>query len=278
MKIERPRYVGVYLIVNLINFKVYVGSAVNIKKRCAAHRNYLRRGVHGNAHLQASWNKHGADKFTFVMFEFCEKEVLLNRETHWVNFYKSLTYEHGYNCVLPNDLKVIRPATNKSNLSLTKYYCLNFETKEILRMDIKEIRASLQIESNNVSRAVRYWREVKGSRKKIKGWGFIHPKDFKEEFDYFSYDRRKEYWNTYISRAKKYEKKSPEDIIPYSKRRINRIPLILIPIDGSQSVTISSLSEACALYKLSETKIRKCLNAPYGKYKHKGFFFKRQLP
>lgn len=55
---------GVYVIVNLINGKYYVGSSVSIKSRVKVHYSSLSKNKHHNKYLQNDWNEFGSDKFT----------------------------------------------------------------------------------------------------------------------------------------------------------------------------------------------------------------------
>lgn len=59
----------VYKITNMENGKYYIGSAKSFALRKWQHRNDLRKGVHKNPHLQASWNKYGPDAFVFEILE-----------------------------------------------------------------------------------------------------------------------------------------------------------------------------------------------------------------
>lgn len=68
---------GIYKISNLITGRSYIGSAVVIAGRLANHRSLLRRGVHPNRYLQASWNKHGGEAFAFSTVLICSKDNLL---------------------------------------------------------------------------------------------------------------------------------------------------------------------------------------------------------
>lgn len=56
---------GIYLITNTVTGTVYVGQAVNIRKRWEVHRSTLAAGKHGNRYLQRAWTKYGADAFQF---------------------------------------------------------------------------------------------------------------------------------------------------------------------------------------------------------------------
>lgn len=59
----------VYIIKNIQNGKVYVGSTKNATQRWTAHKNQLRNNRHKNVILQNSWNKHGEDAFVFEVIE-----------------------------------------------------------------------------------------------------------------------------------------------------------------------------------------------------------------
>ncbi len=59
---------GVYVIQNLVNGKVYVGSALNIRKRLRWHLADLRKGRHCNGRLQRAWVEFGASSFAMHPF------------------------------------------------------------------------------------------------------------------------------------------------------------------------------------------------------------------
>jgi len=71
---------GIYAIVNRVNRKRYVGSTVSFRRRKYDHWRELRKGIHSNKHLQASWNKHGEDCFEFVIVERVSADFLLDAE------------------------------------------------------------------------------------------------------------------------------------------------------------------------------------------------------
>ncbi len=68
---------GIYIIKNLINGKIYIGSAVNLDRRLKYHCWALRRGVHRNIHLQRAWDKDGKAAFVFEEYLACEREKLI---------------------------------------------------------------------------------------------------------------------------------------------------------------------------------------------------------
>ena len=76
----------IYAITNTITGRCYIGSTCYKTDRWSKHRNDLRKGVHGNPHLQASWTKHGENSFTFEILEVvdCEKNRIA-REQFWID-------------------------------------------------------------------------------------------------------------------------------------------------------------------------------------------------
>jgi len=76
---------GIYKIINVVNNKFYVGSAVDLKRRRIRHFSELRTNTHGNGHLQAAWNKYGEKSFIFVVVEEVPKGAgLLQAENVWL--------------------------------------------------------------------------------------------------------------------------------------------------------------------------------------------------
>jgi group I intron endonuclease len=68
---------GIYIIKNVINNKVYIGSAVNIKKRIYEHEWALSRDCHYNKYLQRSWKIHGKNSFIFEKCLICKVDDLI---------------------------------------------------------------------------------------------------------------------------------------------------------------------------------------------------------
>lgn len=109
---------GIYVIRNSVTGKCYVGSAANIKKRFSQHRSALSLGNHHNHHLQASWNKHGADSFSFEVLEICQdwtKAIQVAKENHWV---KELRPEYNLTVVAESSLGVKRSNETRERMVL----------------------------------------------------------------------------------------------------------------------------------------------------------------
>lgn len=67
----------VYQITCTANGKFYIGSTVNKHQRWARHRGDLRKGIHKNRNMQASWSKYGEEAFVFVVVEEVSDPVQL---------------------------------------------------------------------------------------------------------------------------------------------------------------------------------------------------------
>ena len=60
---------GVYQIRNLINSKVFIGSALNLKGILNSNRFQLDLGSHRNKKLQADWNEFGSANFALEVLD-----------------------------------------------------------------------------------------------------------------------------------------------------------------------------------------------------------------
>jgi group I intron endonuclease len=88
---------GIYVIRNLVNNKVYVGSTKNFYNRKATHFKLLKENKHWNIKLQRSFDYHGEANFRFEIIERLsyEKEVIIERENFFI---QSLNAKNnGYN-------------------------------------------------------------------------------------------------------------------------------------------------------------------------------------
>jgi group I intron endonuclease len=89
---------GVYAIRNLVSGKVYVGSASkSFEDRWKQHRNQLIGHRHFNKHLQAAWDRYGGAVFRFIVLEMCPPNLCIEREQHWIDWYRAYDRRFGYN-------------------------------------------------------------------------------------------------------------------------------------------------------------------------------------
>ena len=88
---------GIYMIKNLINNKVYIGSTErSFKVRWKKHVRMLDSNKHHNKHLQNSWNKYLKENFEFSILEITNSNVF-SREEYFIAFYNSGDRLYGYN-------------------------------------------------------------------------------------------------------------------------------------------------------------------------------------
>jgi len=89
---------GVYIIRNIVNSKIYVGSSKDIEKRWLTHKWELLKHRHGNKHLQAAWDRYGESNFIFSFVEpVLSPTELSEREQSWLDSSQSYISDYGYN-------------------------------------------------------------------------------------------------------------------------------------------------------------------------------------
>lgn len=88
---------GVYTITHKESGKRYVGSALQMGKRFAEHKERLRKGKHHNILLQRAWQLYGAEAFEFKALLVCDKENKLFYEQRAIDGFKVTDTKFGYN-------------------------------------------------------------------------------------------------------------------------------------------------------------------------------------
>ena len=91
------RISGIYCIENTITHKKYIGQSVDIYSRWQKHKSELSRNSHENDYLQKAWNKYGENSFVFTILEECTEMQLDEREIYYINYFKTLNRDYGYN-------------------------------------------------------------------------------------------------------------------------------------------------------------------------------------
>lgn len=89
---------GIYKITNLSNEQAYIGQSVDMKER---FRQHIKSGLSSSApsnKLYQQMKKFGLENFTFEILEEVERAKLNERETYWIDFYK--TKEYGLNSTI----------------------------------------------------------------------------------------------------------------------------------------------------------------------------------
>lgn len=109
---------GVYKLTNLINNRIYIGSAKRFKERWKQHHYALKNNKHSNKFLQADYNKCGEDAFKFEVLEVISGEKqdrLLIEEKYILQF-----FDKGENCYNLCNRAISREGTKSNNPLSTK--------------------------------------------------------------------------------------------------------------------------------------------------------------
>lgn len=78
---------GIYIITNSINNRIYIGSAVSLYNRYHTHKLDLVKNRHHSKKMQRFVNKYGIDKLRFSILEVCNKNILIEREQHHLDYF-----------------------------------------------------------------------------------------------------------------------------------------------------------------------------------------------
>lgn len=85
MNLDKP---GIYKITSkLDDEKVYIGSSVNLRKRKNHHISDLNTKKHKNTILLNYFNKYGIENLCFKVVEFCDEEILIEKEQYYIDLY-----------------------------------------------------------------------------------------------------------------------------------------------------------------------------------------------
>lgn len=90
MPLKAKPHTGIYAIVNKVNGRMYIGSAMRFNKRWKEHMRGLESGKHHSRFLSRCWAKHGADNFEFKILLYCSAENLLMYEQAFLDFYNPI--------------------------------------------------------------------------------------------------------------------------------------------------------------------------------------------
>lgn len=139
---------GIYAIKNLINNKIYIGSAKNLKKRWYEHKYKLKHNKHPNKYLNDAWNKYGHNNFEFIVIERVDVAQLIVREQHYIDYYLSYIKTNGY------------------NLSPTAGNTLNYKHSEMTKEKIKKALIGKKSNRTNYVVSVETKKKMSESAKK----------------------------------------------------------------------------------------------------------------
>lgn len=91
--LQNEEFSGIYKITSTLTDEIYIGRAVNIKKRWTDHiKSSLGIGSLVSSTLHKRMAQDGVWNFTFEVLEKVDKDKINEREAYWIDFYKSNQY------------------------------------------------------------------------------------------------------------------------------------------------------------------------------------------
>lgn len=78
---------GIYMWINRLNGKKYVGSSVNLKRRLLEYYNINRLLNENSMPINTALLKYGYQNFSFTILEFCDLDNLMSREKYFFDVY-----------------------------------------------------------------------------------------------------------------------------------------------------------------------------------------------
>lgn len=148
---------GIYEITNILNNKKYIGSSINLKSREYKHFWMLSKNIHDNIFLQNSYNKYGESNFKFKIIEICNESLLNEKENYYIEKYKTLDSEFGFNLASVNEFRrnnyndVVKTKLSKYNLEKNnnfKLFMLISPNEDVFLFDNLVEAANYLIENN----------------------------------------------------------------------------------------------------------------------------------
>jgi group I intron endonuclease len=153
----------IYIIKNLISNKIYIGQTTKlIKYRWQKHLQDLKKNRHCNRHLQNSWNENNNEKYWLcnVICQCNSINDLNEKETYFINYFKSWNRKIGYNLQLGGKNKFhseeSKKLISKSKIGIPRTQ----EVKDALKcanLGKKYGKRSDEVISNMIKNHAKYW-------------------------------------------------------------------------------------------------------------------------
>ena len=86
---------GIYCYHCLANGKKYIGMSKNLIHRHRAHLHNIRNNKYTWLPFYSAVQHHGIEQFVYGIVEYCDVQLLVEREEHYITLYDTLT--NGYN-------------------------------------------------------------------------------------------------------------------------------------------------------------------------------------
>lgn len=129
---------GIYQILNLINNKFYIGSAIDFYERYHSHLHYLNKNSHHNEHLQRAYLKYDNKNFKFEIIEFCKPELLIEREQFWIDHKQAVKLGYSIRVTANSNAGLKFTTEHRARMSAWQIgRTLSDETKDKISISLK---------------------------------------------------------------------------------------------------------------------------------------------
>jgi hypothetical protein len=172
-----PRASGVYQIRCVPTGKIYVGSAVNLRKRWDQHRRHLRKHKHGNRYLQHAWDKYGEEQFVFEILELVDVANLLEAEQEWIDSTACVDKSVGFN------IRDTAESSGSFNAQIWEGF-INPDGKEITIINLQDFCREHKLDFPSMHRLAKGESKLKS----CKGWthrNSVRQRDYVKVYDGF---------------------------------------------------------------------------------------------
>lgn len=148
----------IYLIVNNINGKLYVGKTyTTLEKRFKEHVNDSKKEKNKNRPLYRAINKYGYDNFIIIPIKTFKESILEEKEKYYIQLFD--TYSNGYNATLGGDSRKYLNLSKKEILNAIENNKSMNQAAKSLNIDpstLKKFATSFNIKYKKVDRQELY--------------------------------------------------------------------------------------------------------------------------
>lgn len=125
---------GIYIIINLVNGKRYIGSSNDLYNRLHEHFHNLKNNKGHNKHLQYAWNKYTEKYFSWEILEICKEDIQFEREQFYIS---KLKPEYNFSLQVIANKGRVRTQLEKEKISNTLK--AKYKNKEIFAYNQKHL-------------------------------------------------------------------------------------------------------------------------------------------
>jgi len=160
----------IYIIENKNTDKFYIGRTNDPAARKRGHLSDLRRGIHGNPRLQASFNKHGEGAFEFKVVDSAPSDKINAKEAEWFAAFDQ-DKKHLYNCHFETfgGPKIFRPHTPESAAKIseaikngTRKYIFDILDERYAGASIRSLAKKHEVGANTLLEYTPEWEQLRG--------------------------------------------------------------------------------------------------------------------